>query len=347
MLSRVIVLLLMIIALFQSKVKGEYATIFIYHRFDDVRYPSTSVSLEDFEKELKFLKENNYNVISLKELYDIISKKGKIPPKTVVITIDDGYKSTIKAFRLLKKYNFPFTVFLYMEAIDRYPDFLTLKQIEEIKKYPKASFGNHLYSHKDLAKLRVHLNEKEYLNFLKRELALSENKFIKIFGRKPEFLAFPYGSYDRISVSFFKRKGYKLLLTQDRGNYDGKSLLAPRMALVGGLSRFKNFKRYLNIEPLPIKEQYPPYGLLEKNPTKIYFNLTNGKNYKNCSIYVSEYGWLKVKRYKDTVITANDVDFRKLKNRIGIRCFNIKSGKLAEHFFLVIKAPQGGRRVLR
>jgi peptidoglycan/xylan/chitin deacetylase (PgdA/CDA1 family) len=332
----------MITVSFQSSAKGDYATVFVYHRFGDNRYPSTSVSLEDFEKELRFLKENKYNVISIGELYKIVRKGEKIPPKTVVITIDDGYRTTMKAFELLKKYNFPFTIFLYMEAIGRYPDFLTLKQIEEIKKYPKASFGNHLYSHKELAKLRTTLSEKEYLSFLEKELRLSEERFSKIIGENPKFLAFPYGSYDRISVSFFKKRGYKFLLTQDRGSYNGKGYLIPRMAVVGKLSGFKRFKSYLKIEPLSIKESYPSYGLLKENPTPIVFKLNNGKNYKNCSIYVSGYGWLKTKRKGDTVESLERVKFEKLKTRIGIRCFNKKTGKIAEKFLLVIVPPAKG-----
>ncbi len=337
-----IILLFTIAVLFTFPARGEYATIFVYHRFGDNRYPTTSASMEDFEKQMEFLKKNNYNVISLDELWQMAESGERIPPKTVVITIDDGYRTTMKAFKVLKKYNFPFAVFLYMEAIGRYPDFLTIEQIEELKKYGKVTFGNHMYSHPDLAKYRASLKEEEYIEFLKKESELSEKRFKELFGERPEFFAFPYGSYDRLSVKFLERRGYKLLMTQDRGSYNGKSILVPRMATVGSFSNFKTFYQALKIEPLPIKNYSPIYGLLKENPAKISFELENGENYKNCSIYVSEYGWLKAKRTGNRIETKERIKFHRFKNRIGIRCINKKKNRKAEFFYLVINGSQEG-----
>jgi hypothetical protein len=229
-----------------------------------------------------------------------------------------------------------------MEAIGRYPDFLTLKQIEELKKYGKTTFGNHLYSHPDLAKYRVSLKEEEYIEFLKRELELSEKRFKELFGKRPEFFAFPYGSYDRLSVGFLEKRGYKLLMTQDRGSYNGKSTLVPRMATVGSFSNFKAFYRALKIEPLPIKSYFPIYGLLKENPVKISFELENGENYENCSIYVSEYGWLKTKRTGNRIETRKEIELYRFKNRVGIKCLNKKTSRWAEIFYMVINgSPKG------
>lgn len=37
---------------------------FIYHRFADDRYPSTNITLPEFESHLKYLKQNNFNPVS-------------------------------------------------------------------------------------------------------------------------------------------------------------------------------------------------------------------------------------------------------------------------------------------
>ncbi len=137
-----IILLFTIAALFTFPARGDYATVFIYHRFGDNRYPTTSVSMEDFKKQMEFLKKNNYNVVSPDELWQMVKSGRKIPPKTVVITIDDGYRTTMRAFKVLKEYNFPFTVFLYMEAIGRYPDFLTIEEIKKLKNYDENEAGS-------------------------------------------------------------------------------------------------------------------------------------------------------------------------------------------------------------
>ena len=313
-----------------------YATVFIYHRFGDSRYPTTSVSMEDFKREMLYLKKNNYNVISLKELYKLIEEKKPIPPKTVVITIDDGYKTTMKAYRILKEMNFPFTVFLYMEAINRYPDFLTEKEIREMEKSGLAEFENHLYSHPNLAKWRLTLSKAEYIKRLKREKELSEKKFLKLFGRKPEFLAFPYGDYDRINVKFFKESGYRLLMTQDRGTYSGRGILVPRMAVVGSQSGFRKFVSDLKIEPLPVIKHTPDYGVYGKNTVKPVFYIENPERYKNCWIYATKNGWVRGIKEGERVGSSLPLKIKSHTTRIGIRCWDTKNRQKAEYFFLLL-----------
>ena len=334
---------MIILSLFLPKkllATDNYATILIYHRFGDERYPTTSVSLQDFKKQMEYLKENSYNVISLRRLYEIVSSGKAIPPKTVVITIDDGYRTTMKAFEILKEYRFPFTVFLYMEAVGRYPDFLTKEELEELQKSGLADFENHLYSHPDLAVLRAKLSPKEYMKVLEKEEELSRKRFKELFGREPEFLAFPYGSYDKLSIEYFKEKGYKFLLSQDRGSFNGDEEPLPRMAVVGSLSGFRKFVENLQVEPLPVLGHYPEIGLLNENPVKVRFLLKESENYENCYIYISGNGWIKAEKKENIVESPCPLKIKKIKTRIGIRCFNKKTRKKAEFFFLVINGEK-------
>ena len=65
-----------------------------------------------FEKQMEYLKNKEYQVISLTKLVEILESDELIPKKTVVLTFDDGYKDNyINAFPILKKYNFPATIF--------------------------------------------------------------------------------------------------------------------------------------------------------------------------------------------------------------------------------------------
>ena len=49
----------------------------MYHRFDEPKYQSTSISSELFEKHLKLIKENNFKVLNLKDFIDILINKKK------------------------------------------------------------------------------------------------------------------------------------------------------------------------------------------------------------------------------------------------------------------------------
>jgi peptidoglycan/xylan/chitin deacetylase (PgdA/CDA1 family) len=69
-----------------------------------------------FEQQMRFLK-NCYNVMSLRELVARINRRD-VPEKAVAITFDDGYRDNYEyAFPILKKYQFPATIFVATGAI--------------------------------------------------------------------------------------------------------------------------------------------------------------------------------------------------------------------------------------
>ena len=62
--------------------------------------------------QLKYLKKHHYKTLSLDEFYNYYKGKKKIPRKSGLITMDDGYQSNYDlAFPLLKKYGMKATVF--------------------------------------------------------------------------------------------------------------------------------------------------------------------------------------------------------------------------------------------
>jgi len=63
-------------------------------------------SVDNFDKQMKFLSDNNYKTLSSEEFF--LFKKGelKLPKKSVFITFDDGWRDNfIYAYPILKKYN--------------------------------------------------------------------------------------------------------------------------------------------------------------------------------------------------------------------------------------------------
>jgi len=319
-----------------SLTRGEESgVILIYHKFDEPKTPSTSIPLKDFEAQMKYLKENNFNVVSLSKFIEYY-KKGYFPPKTVSITIDDGYKSTMKAFKVLKKYNFPFTVFLYMEAVGRYPDFLTEKQLEELKSYKKVEFGNHSYSHRHFLTVK---DPEKFKRTFKEDLIKAEKRFIKLLGYKPKFYAYPYGDYNNISVDILKKSGYIAGFTQDPSNAGIYSniFIMQRQPVVGHWSSLKHFKKILNYEQLPVLNFHPPFGVLKQEKINIFAKVKNIENYKSCGVYISEKGWLKLHKKESILILKDNVKLNKTKNRIGFSCFNKTTKKWATYFYMIVK----------
>lgn len=74
--------------------------------------PNLFISRETFEKRLSWLNANDYRVVSLEEGESLLARN-ELAPKTIVITIDDGFKSTLDvAAPLLKRYSMPATVYV-------------------------------------------------------------------------------------------------------------------------------------------------------------------------------------------------------------------------------------------
>lgn len=55
------------------------AHIFVYHRFDDTRFPSADTSTEQLVKQFEYFKQNGYEVVPLEKMLEKIEKKKPYP----------------------------------------------------------------------------------------------------------------------------------------------------------------------------------------------------------------------------------------------------------------------------
>jgi peptidoglycan/xylan/chitin deacetylase (PgdA/CDA1 family) len=100
--------------LLRKSIYKSHIIILIYHRIapkEDIGFLKP-LNPKIFEKQIEYLKQN-YNIISLPELQKLIKNKCIPKEKTVIITIDDGYKDNyLYAYPIFKRYNVPATIFL-------------------------------------------------------------------------------------------------------------------------------------------------------------------------------------------------------------------------------------------
>jgi peptidoglycan/xylan/chitin deacetylase (PgdA/CDA1 family) len=83
----------------------------------DYIQPGLYVSRKIFEEQIAFLSKK-YNIISLKELTDLITGKHHIPSNSLVITFDDGWRDNyLHAFPILKRHDAPAVIFLTTDFI--------------------------------------------------------------------------------------------------------------------------------------------------------------------------------------------------------------------------------------
>lgn len=78
---------------------------------------SICLDVSNFRKQLSYLKDNNYKVLTMSEFNDWMDRKIILPDKSVLITIDDGAMGTSfingnKIIPILEEYQMPATLFL-------------------------------------------------------------------------------------------------------------------------------------------------------------------------------------------------------------------------------------------
>ncbi len=293
------------------------AHIFVYHRFGDSRYPSTNTTIKELKEEFEYLKNRDYKVIKLETLVNALKNHKDIDDRWVVLTIDDNFKSFYQnALEIFKKYHYPFSLFVYVQATeDKYPDYTSWKELKEISKYGSIEF--HSYSHPHMTqKSNKYLREdfKRGLNLIKKRVNIT-----------PKYFAYPYGEYDKRVQKITKEFGFEAIINQNIGAISRYSDIfsLDRDALVGksSLKRKLRYKElHLNlIEP----KEYPKNGILKKIMAKLY-----DKSIKSAKYYLSGYGWSKVE-VKDGLIDKKiDKKLLKKRNRLIIKIGNKIKTKL-------------------
>ncbi len=216
-----------------------------------------SISAEKFEEHLKFLKDNGYNVISMKKYLSFLDGVDSIPDNSVIITIDDGYKSVYDiAFPLLKKYGFPATVYVYSVFFGGRNN-LNEGNIKEMAKY-NINVGCHSYTHPVLTKRKSSWSDNEYLTFLEKEIIKSKIFFESKLKIPFETFAYPYGLYSKEVVYMIKKAGYRAAFSVVPGvNTSDTPRYALYRTMILSSMGVESLKKILWKRPLKVKDIYP------------------------------------------------------------------------------------------
>ncbi len=209
--AAVVLLILGIIlgALIVVAPKYHVVPIIMFHRVETADfYKPNLVHPENFEFQINYLAKNHYNVITLDELVQAIKLGKKLPNKSVVITFDDGTQDNYSvAFPVLKKYNFPATIFLVSEFIDK-EGFLKSSEIKEMEN-SVINFGSHTQNHPYLPEIS---HEKQ-----KKEITQSKIDLERLLNKPVEYFAYPSGGYNEDIIKLIQEAGYKGAVTTNRG----------------------------------------------------------------------------------------------------------------------------------
>jgi len=235
-----------------------YISVLLYHRFDEDRFPTTTTSSAQFEQHMAYLKSHGYTVLSLDQLADCVEGRRSTPEKAVVITIDDGFISEYeKAVPVLRRYGFPFSIFVFTNAVGR-KNYMSWEQLRRMEAFGGEA-GCHTHTHPRLINLKPEQ--------VQREIMGSKEIMERNLGHAVRFFAYPYGQYDETVRSAAKRAGFRLMLSSDPGSVGAgaDSDRIPRQAVVGAQMSLEDFAQKLKNPPLTVLSRTPASGTLPSN----------------------------------------------------------------------------------
>ena len=255
----------------------------MYHRFDENKYPSTNIKINDFKTHLQIIEENNIKFINPKDFENEL-QKNKLQRK-ILLTIDDGFLSFYEnAWPILKAKKIPFILFVSTREIGAF-NYMTWDQIKEISKEDFVEIGNHSHSHEYL------VDESDEL--IKEDIAKSISIFKKNLGKNSDFFSYPFGEYSNNFKSIIKSFGFKYAFGQHSGVIDETKDFyeLPRYPINEKYGEIKRFKSLTKTLPFKYKKIFPEEKYLSqvKNPPNVKIEFyENIKNLKSVSCYSNE-----------------------------------------------------------
>ena len=197
-----------------------------YHNIEDgSRMKALTIPIAEFEKEMQTIKNDGFSVIGMQDFLAWRRGEKAIPNKACVITIDDGWVSAYNnAWPILKKYNYPFTLFIYINYINTGGKSMSWDQLAEMRD-AGVDIESHTYSHADLKKpgaavdkkaaegIRKDIAELGQDGWLRKEIIGSKQVLEKQLGIKCNAFAYPFGIWTPKAVEIVKEAGYEAAFT--------------------------------------------------------------------------------------------------------------------------------------
>ena len=255
----------------------------MYHRFEENKYPSTNIRLNDFLKHIKIIKENKIKFINPKNFEEELTNN-KIQRK-ILLTIDDGFLSFYKnAWPVLKKEKIPFILFVSTREVGSF-NYMSWDQIKEISKEDFVEIGNHSHTHEYL----VDENSK----LIKEDILKSISIFKRELGKSSDFFSYPFGEYSIEFKNIIKSLDFKYAFGQHSGVIDETKdfFELPRYPINEKYGEIKRFNSLMRTLPFKYKRVMPEekYLLQNQNPPEVKIEFYDGiKNLKSLSCFSNE-----------------------------------------------------------
>jgi peptidoglycan/xylan/chitin deacetylase (PgdA/CDA1 family) len=205
--------------LVQGKAVARGVPILLYHRFGPVVADGMTIRTSVFEAHLRFLRDHGYSVVPLRTVVDWVRGKGPPPPpRSVVITADDGHRSVYtEMMPLVVRYHVPVTLFVYPSAISNASYAMTWEQLRQAHQTGLFDIQSHTLWHPNFKVEKRRLAPAAYAKLVETQLVKPKRIVKQRLGIGMDMLAWPFGIYDQQLIDAAMRAGYLAAFTIERG----------------------------------------------------------------------------------------------------------------------------------
>ena len=225
---------------------GVRVAILGYHDFSETE-PETAMRINTtkFRRQLETIRQLGLSVISLQDFISWKSGGKAIPEKSVLITMDDGWKSVYTdAFPILREFGYPFTLYLYRNYVDGGNKALTTAMIREMLN-AGATIGSHSVSHPYPATVKSHLKQgtDAFNDFLRKEMGESKRFLEARFKQPITTYAYPGGFHTEEMLALGAEFGYSHMFTVIPGKVTRSTSdsTLPRYMILGNYDKIFEF----------------------------------------------------------------------------------------------------------
>lgn len=198
-------------------------SILMYHSIaepGDSREREICLPPAEFERQMEYLHAEGYTPLSLDLLVDVMTGRGELPFRPVVITFDDGYADNLAdALPVLQRYGFPATVFVvsgFVGGTNAWDTAVGMPQRrllswDEVREMHRSgvAIGSHTVTHRRLTGLAAD----EVLTEIRESKLVLEERL----GAPVRHFSYPYGDTNEMVAALVREAGYQTACTTMSG----------------------------------------------------------------------------------------------------------------------------------
>lgn len=225
---------------------GTWIPILMYHY---IRQPplhdrvgdELSVAPDVFERQMRYLSQNGYDTLTMREVDLILAGRMAMPPKPVALTFDDGYADFYTtAAPILRNLEINATNYVPTGLVGR-DGYMSWSDIQELDAQG-FEMGAHTEMHVDLSKMTP---DRVRVEVYGSKLDLEQH-----LGHPVLDFAYPYGGFNHTAVEMVREAGFWSATTTIGGAYhDERQLLVLSRVRVNGSETFLDWERSLGPPP--------------------------------------------------------------------------------------------------